>query len=1367
MKKKILAFLCAIAMVVSTFSANSTYVKEVKAAAGTMHIDTASFNHRMGYKSVANGGTGYLNLPYTGVASDYERNAESFLNMAFSDQYITYGGGMTATDLMDGVLSFYVATDSILQLNWAYRTAPFIEGWSFTIAKGAPIPYHSPSGTKYMPLDKEYTFTVLPGNGDYDCFFSIRGREATTFSLGQLSLWGNGQSGAAQIYFADSNVANYQSTYTYIHEDESYKDYIRITGVDFEEYVAESIKIRYVMAGSERCIQIEDWGTLRTKMGQGDQLIFYEGLPIYYVDVDGNEWKATLDATYVYECLGSNTENTQIFRGVNLADAQEYGLTTSASAKTTIPQSDTDPEQYHNINFDNASSGTISHNIYVSVLGDTIARDYVSVSGCTVDEAVEKGLVFRFIPGANVFQVGFSEVLVDTLEVGDTILLKKGMSVVYLYDGELCAAKLDSDYIFTITANNGTQLSLTYTVAGTYSLKGVAHSPVVEGGYKYWGLDIAADAFGDAASRGEGQYTFDKIQDYVELSGHTVNDALTDGSCVRWYTYEANVYQGIRLYSNLNFTVGEVLMVKKGLPIHYNTKAGKNKTATLNRDYGFVFDGNRFIYDASLGNEEKENSSGKKVFDFNGIDFDTSRLAGEGINALADACLAKPITDTSAVPAGFTGGVYGGGNGNYASVAVAFSAPIDLSKVKSVKVRMYVPEYSASASSQFRLLTNESTDVGVPFASGSYTELGGTFGKWSDVDITELLKSSNTVKDAEGYLGRFIIGYRTREAITCYFDSITISYKDKFLVEDDTSFKETTIGKIHSASSYKADEQRWYIYTIPTKPAAVPGTPWSTMFDAVYEIDGTRCEGVFVRANNTEGLALRIPGEQLPADADGVTVTIKAGEYAASDRSAGIHIVEDFTFYLIDGAVTVDYDFNNPAFTSGVYCDVDHDTYVIDDADTVTIDGETYSRGDTYAEVGVHTLTYVLHNHEYTRTLIFYHLGDLDDDSDVDLIDLMAGKKHLANVRDLSLTGEKALDMDNNGNVNFVDGNLLGRYLVTESGVLAVAPVDGTTTAFASEPAENLITDYYETKADLYRTGQDIYYRKPTVLKWFSFEDATQYTVEIWSKKDLSDKQTFTVNDCTVKVENLFAGTDYYWTVTVGDYVTPVQQFHTADTIRTLTIQGVSNTRDGGGWPTLDGKKIKQGMFYRGGKLEGITAEGLAAFRAVGVKTDLDLRNNTETSATTSPLGTDVNYVNYSGPYYWSDNGGAGINTEEYRAALVNEIRLFADKDNYPIYVHCSLGRDRTGTLCFLINALCGVGKQELCLDYEFSFLSVTGNADNQTAKNMMASFDYMYAKVKEYAPNGTMAEATEAFMLSIGVSQSEIDAIRTILIEE
>ena len=45
-------------------------------------------------------------------------------------------------------------------------------------------------------------------------------------------------------------------------------------------------------------------------------------------------------------------------------------------------------------------------------------------------------------------------------------------------------------------------------------------------------------------------------------------------------------------------------------------------------------------------------------------------------------------------------------------------------------------------------------------------------------------------------------------------------------------------------------------------------------------------------------------------------------------------------------------------------------------------------------------------------------------------------------------------------------------------------------------------------------------------------------------------------------------------------------------------------------------------------------------------------------------------------------------------------------------------------------------------------------------------NFANMYDQIQAYAPSGSFADACEAFMLSIGITQSEIDSIRANLKE-
>ena len=319
-------------------------------------------------------------------------------------------------------------------------------------------------------------------------------------------------------------------------------------------------------------------------------------------------------------------------------------------------------------------------------------------------------------------------------------------------------------------------------------------------------------------------------------------------------------------------------------------------------------------------------------------------------------------------------------------------------------------------------------------------------------------------------------------------------------------------------------------------------------------------------------------------------------------------------------------------------------------------------------------------------------------------------------------------------------------------------------------------SNYEKYMTEKYYGSIDQFAPKPVTLTWTAEAGALYYNVSISKSKDMSKPDTYMTFTNSLTVEDLFSGTNYYYQITAKYPEKLVKScifsFRTKALVRTISIEGMTNTRDIGGYYVENGtKRIKQGMVYRGAKIEDATEAGKQKMLyEYGIKTDLDMR----AEVAKSPLGDSVNFVNVSGPYYIGGDGIDSMNTstkpywtKTYREALLQEIRTFANSENYPIYVHCSLGRDRTGTICFLINALCGVGEMDLYMDYELSFMSKMGNFDGQNPTNMVGNaFTNLYNYIKNYG-KGTLAENTEKFMLDIGITQAEIDAIRAIMIEE
>ena len=337
--------------------------------------------------------------------------------------------------------------------------------------------------------------------------------------------------------------------------------------------------------------------------------------------------------------------------------------------------------------------------------------------------------------------------------------------------------------------------------------------------------------------------------------------------------------------------------------------------------------------------------------------------------------------------------------------------------------------------------------------------------------------------------------------------------------------------------------------------------------------------------------------------------------------------------------------------------------------------------------------------------------------------------------------------------------------------VEALSPIDGGTVVLTND----LITtwaesfDFRTTDTDQYWLEKDIFLPTVPTLKWSVGENAHYYKVYVSMSEDMSGAECYVTAYCEVSIPHLFAATDYYWYVDAvySNYTvrSDVFTFSTARTTRTVDIDGVSNVRDLGGYITVDGKQIKQGMIYRSAKLDDITELGkYTLVNILGVKTDLDLRGD----KATAPVS-ELNHIATACPWYSTGSNHIWMN-ETNKTEFANTVKVFADPDNYPIIFHCSLGRDRTGTLAMVLGGLLGLDENTLMMEYElsvFSYWGTNGGTKYNDGLRKQIHDTYLYIHDNYGDANDSFSEKVELFLLEIGVTAEEIASIREIMLEE
>lgn len=166
-----------------------------------------------------------------------------------------------------------------------------------------------------------------------------------------------------------------------------------------------------------------------------------------------------------------------------------------------------------------------------------------------------------------------------------------------------------------------------------------------------------------------------------------------------------------------------------------------------------------------------------------------------------------------------------------------------------------------------------------------------------------------------------------------------------------------------------------------------------------------------------------------------------------------------------------------------------------------------------------------------------------------------------------------------------------------------------------------------------------------------------------------------------------------------------------------IDVEGCTNFRDAGGWPTIDGGRMATGKLYRSDGPLRVTEQGRQTVWELGVRFVVDLRQHNQVVRTDGflpPENTEhVSLVDQvidtdappplDAPADFADlyDGMLDASREQMAAALDHIADHLANPvDGGSVLVHCSFGKDRAGLVTALIQAAVGVTPESIVSDY-------------------------------------------------------------------
>lgn len=127
---------------------------------------------------------------------------------------------------------------------------------------------------------------------------------------------------------------------------------------------------------------------------------------------------------------------------------------------------------------------------------------------------------------------------------------------------------------------------------------------------------------------------------------------------------------------------------------------------------------------------------------------------------------------------------------------------------------------------------------------------------------------------------------------------------------------------------------------------------------------------------------------------------------------------------------------------------------------------------------------------------------------------------------------------------------------------------------------------------------------------------------------------------------------------------------------------------------------------------------------------------------------------------------------ETFRKTVTEGLKVLIQKEG-PYLIHCNEGKDRTGFLCVLLEALAGATMEEMEADYMETYDMYFGitKESNPTAYNAFRDIRFMDmllfltdTKTAEECAKADFAAGARAYLLQGGMTDSDVDALTALL---